>query len=125
MGTHSGPRRSDVFFESTLAKQVALIEAGLQEPKVSLGNLASVRTFQDARDAVRAYYLLALKSESGDLKPGEAFNIAGTEAFPLVEIVEMVLGMSKRSDITCELMQTDVLLMLIIKCLITQKLCPL
>ena len=102
MGTHSGPRRSDVFFESTLAKQVALIEAGLQEPVVSLGNLASVRTFQDARDAVRAYYLLALKSESGDLEPGETFNIAGTEAFPLVEIVEIVLGMSKRTDITVE-----------------------
>ena len=29
MGTHSGPRRSDVFFESTVAKQVALIEANL------------------------------------------------------------------------------------------------
>jgi GDPmannose 4,6-dehydratase len=26
MGTHSGPRRSDVFFESTVAKQIALIE---------------------------------------------------------------------------------------------------
>ena len=25
MGTHSGPRRSDVFFESTVAKQIALI----------------------------------------------------------------------------------------------------
>lgn len=99
MGTHSGPRRSDVFFESTLAKQVALIEAGLQEPKVNLGNLESVRTFQDARDAVRAYYLLALKSASGDLIPGETFNIAGTEAFSLGEIVELVLSMSKRNDI--------------------------
>ena len=29
MGTHTGPRRSDVFFESTVAKQIALIEAGL------------------------------------------------------------------------------------------------
>jgi GDPmannose 4,6-dehydratase len=65
MGTHTGPRRSDVFFESTVAKQIALIEAGHQEPKLKVGNLASVRTFQDARDAVRAYYLLALESEKG------------------------------------------------------------
>ena len=99
MGTHSGPRRSDVFFESTLAKQVALIEAGLQEPTVRLGNLASVRTFQDARDAVRAYYLLALESGTGEIPPGEAFNIAGAEAFGLNEIVEKVLAMANRSDI--------------------------
>jgi GDPmannose 4,6-dehydratase len=99
MGTHSGPRRSDVFFESTLAKQVALIEAGLQDPVVRLGNLSSVRTFQDARDAVRAYYLLALKSADCVVPPGDTFNIAGSEAFKLGEIVEMVLGMSTRSDI--------------------------
>lgn len=56
MGTHSGPRRSDVFFESTVAKQIALIEAGHQEPVIRVGNLSSTRTFQDARDAVRAYF---------------------------------------------------------------------
>ena len=47
MGTHSGPRRSDVFFESTVAKQIALIEAGLQDPVIYVGNLESVRTYQD------------------------------------------------------------------------------
>ena len=46
MGTHTGPRRSDVFFESTVAKQIALIEAGLQEPIVYVGNLSSTRTFK-------------------------------------------------------------------------------
>ncbi len=99
MGTHSGPRRSDVFFESTLAKQIALIEAGLQKPEVQLGSLNSLRTFQDARDAVRAYYLLALKSEANKLQPGEAFNIAGDEAFKLTEVVEIMLSMSKVPNI--------------------------
>jgi len=100
MGTHSGPRRSDVFFESTLAKQIALIEAGLQDPVVKLGSLESVRTFQDTRDAVRAYYLLALESEKGNIEPGEAYNIAGEEAFNLTEVVELFLKLSKRNDIT-------------------------
>ena len=63
MGTHSGPRRSDVFLESTVAKQIALIEAGLQDPVIKVGNLESIRTFQDARDAVKAYYLLMLAVE--------------------------------------------------------------
>ena len=32
MGTHSGRRRSDVFFESTVAKQIALIERDYKNP---------------------------------------------------------------------------------------------
>ncbi|ARE79869.1 GDP-mannose 4,6-dehydratase [Campylobacter helveticus] len=94
MGTHSGPRRSDVFFESTVAKQIALIEAGLQEPEIRVGNLESTRTFQDARDAVRAYYLLSLESAKGNVPCGECFNIAGEEAFKLPEIIEILLEFS-------------------------------
>lgn len=99
MGTHSGPRRSDVFFESTVAKQIALVEAGLQEPIIKVGNLSSVRTFQDARDAVRAYYLLALESAKGNIKCGETFNIAGEDAYKLPEVIELLLGLSSRKDI--------------------------
>lgn len=99
MGTHSGPRRSDVFFESTVAKQIALIEAGLQEPAIKVGNLSSTRTFQDARDAVRAYFLLLEASEKGTVKCGEYFNIAGEEVFQLPEVIELLLSMSTRRDI--------------------------
>lgn len=103
MGTHSGPRRSDVFFESTLAKQIALIEAGLQAPTVRLGSLNSTRTFQDARDAIRAYYLLSLELEKGIIKSGEVFNIAGEEAFKLTEVVEIFLEMSTNKNIQVEI----------------------
>lgn len=99
MGTHSGPRRSDVFFESTVAKQIALIEAGYQDPVIRVGNLSSTRTFQDARDAVRAYYLLLEASAAGRVAPGDYFNIAGEEAFRLPEVIEALLGFSKRRDI--------------------------
>jgi len=99
MGTHTGPRRSDVFFESTVAKQIALIEAGFQSPEIKVGNLASTRTFQDVRDAVRAYYLLSLESEKGNIPNGEAFNIAGEEAFQLPEVIDILLSFSSRDDI--------------------------
>lgn len=99
MGTHSGPRRSDVFFESTVAKQIALIEAGLQEPFIKVGNLSSTRTFQDARDAVRAYYLLLLEAEIGNIKCGDYFNIAGEEIFQLPEIIEILVDMSSLTNI--------------------------
>lgn len=104
MGTHSGPRRSDVFFESTVAKQIALIEAGLQEPVIKVGNLSSVRTFQDARDAVRAYYLLSIESEKGNINCGDSFNIAGEEVFKLPDVISLLLSFSNRDDIE---IQTD------------------
>lgn len=105
MGTHSGPRRSDVFFESTVAKQIALIEAGLQEPTIYVGNLESIRTYQDARDAIRAYYLLFMAMESGKIKKGDYFNIAGQEAFKLREVIDILVGMSTVKNIK---IQTDV-----------------
>ena len=95
MGTHSGPRRSDVFFESTVAKQIALIEAGLQQPEIKVGNLESIRTYQDARDAIRAYFLLFMAMEEGRVKKGDYFNIAGQEAFKLTEIIKILLDLSK------------------------------
>lgn len=99
MGTHSGPRRSDVFFESTVAKQIALIEAGYQTPEIRVGNLSSTRTFQDARDAVRAYFLLLEASAVGKIPCGECFNIAGEEAFQLPEVIDILLSFSSRTDI--------------------------
>jgi GDPmannose 4,6-dehydratase len=99
MGTHSGPRRSDVFFESTVAKQIALIEAGYQKPEIRVGNLSSTRTFQDARDAVRAYFLLLEASAQGKICCGDYFNIAGEEAFQLPEVIEILLGFTTRTDI--------------------------
>jgi len=105
MGTHSGPRRSDVFFESTVAKQIALIEAGLQEPTIKVGNLSSTRTFQDARDAVRAYYLLMLAAENNQIKNGDYFNIAGSEAFKLTEVVDILINMSTVDNIKVDSVQ--------------------
>jgi GDPmannose 4,6-dehydratase len=102
MGTHSGPRRSDVFFESTVAKQIAMIEGNLQEPIIKVGNLSSTRTYQDARDAVRAYFLLFEASDQGKISCGEYFNIAGEEAFQLTEVIQILLQLSVRKDIKVE-----------------------
>jgi GDP-mannose 4,6-dehydratase len=89
MFTHTGPRRGEVFVVSNFAKQIASAEAGLTEPVVKVGNLESVRTFSDVRDAVRAYWIVAERCE-----PGEVYNIGGTETMTIRQMLEKLLEMS-------------------------------
>lgn len=90
MFTHTGPRRGDVFALSFFAKQLAAIELGLKEPVIKVGNLDSVRTFCDVRDAVRAYWLLVHKC-----KPGEAYNIGGNRTMTIGEALDILLTFTK------------------------------
>ena len=89
MFTHSGPRRGDVFAESAFARQIAEVEAGLRPNPVRVGNLESVRTFADVRDAVRAYWLLLEKCP-----PGEVYNIGGDRTMTIGEMLTMLKGMA-------------------------------
>lgn len=99
MFTHTGPRRGDVFAESTFAKQIAMIEAGLLPPVVKTGNLKSMRTWADVRDAVRAYYMLVtVKPEAG-----QYYNIGGTFSCTIEDMLKHLLSLSVRKDITLEL----------------------
>lgn len=94
MFTHTGPRRGDVFAESTFAKQIALIEAGLIPPVVKVGNLKSLRTVADVRDAAHAYYLLVTVNPIG----GEYYNIGGTHSCRVSDILDTLIAMSPRKD---------------------------
>ena len=89
MFTHTGPRRGAVFAESAFARQIARIEAGLQSEPVRVGNLDSVRTYADVRDAVRAYWLLLEKCP-----PGEVYNIGGTRTVTIGDILEILKSMA-------------------------------
>jgi len=100
MFTHTGPRRGDVFMESTFAKQIALIEAEYLEPIVKTGNLDSIRTIADVRDAVRAYYLLVTNDS---IPSGSVFNIGGSYTCTVREILEKLISISKNTNITHEI----------------------
>jgi len=95
MFTHTGPRRGDVFSESTFAKQIAMIEAGLQEPKIYVGNLDSLRTYADVRDAVRAYYMLVTNNP----KSGEYYNIGGTYTCTIGDMLNFLISQSTVDNI--------------------------
>lgn len=98
MFTHTGPRRGDVFAESTFAKQIAMIEHGLIPPIVKTGNLDSLRTWADVRDAVRAYYLLVTVNPI----PGEYYNIGGNYTCSIKEMLDFMLSISSIKNIHIE-----------------------
>ena len=94
MFTHTGPRRGDVFHESTFAKQIAMIEAGLIEPEVKVGNLKSLRTYADVRDAVRAYYMLVTINPIA----GEYYNIGGSYTCEVEDTLNTLISLSTAKD---------------------------
>jgi len=115
MFTHTGPRRGDVFAMSFFAKQIAAAELGLSKPVIRVGNLKSVRTFCDVRDAVRAYWIMVHKC-----KPGEVYNIGGNKTMTIGKALDILLSFSKQkfkikidpklrrpSDVTLQIPCTD------------------
>lgn len=90
MFTHTGPRRGDVFAESSFAKQIALIERNKIPPIVKVGNLNSLRTFADVRDAVRAYYMLATINPQA----GQYYNIGGDFSCTIEQMLNTLISYS-------------------------------
>lgn len=89
MFAYLNPRRTDLFATS-FARQVARIEVGLQR-ELTHGNLESVRTIVDVRDAMRAYWEALLHC-----KPGEAYNIGGTATMTVGEVLKRLIAMAKK-----------------------------
>ncbi len=86
---HTGPRRGHVFVCSNFARQVASIEAGLQDAVIRVGNLQARRDFTDVRDMVRAY---AAALEHG--AAGEVYNVCSGGSHSIQEILDLLLSLS-------------------------------
>ncbi len=83
MFAYLNPRRADLFATS-FARQVALIEAG-QQKELLHGNLDSVRTLIDVRDAMEAYWLAVVHGE-----PGEVYNIGGATTLSVGDFLALL-----------------------------------
>jgi GDP-4-dehydro-6-deoxy-D-mannose reductase len=64
---HTGPRQPPDFVAASMARQIAIIERGAQEPIIRVGNLESKRDFTDVRDVVRAYVALLERGKAGQI----------------------------------------------------------
>ena len=89
MFAYLNPRRADLF-ASSFARQVARIEAGLQDV-LKHGNLDSTRTLIDVRDAMEAYWFAVQYGE-----PGEAYNIGGNTVLTVREFLDKLIELSER-----------------------------
>jgi GDP-4-dehydro-6-deoxy-D-mannose reductase len=88
---HAGPRQSDAYVLSSLARQVAEVEAG-RKPRVEVGNLDVVRDFTDVRDIVRAYRLLAERGVAGEI-----YNLGTGRDDSLRRMLEMLRALARVS----------------------------
>jgi GDP-4-dehydro-6-deoxy-D-mannose reductase len=87
---HTGPRRGESFAESSFARQIAEIEAGLRPPVLQVGNLDAVRDFTDVRDVARAYRLLLDRGT-----PGEVYNVCSGVGVRIRDILGHLLALSR------------------------------
>lgn len=88
MFAYINPRRHDLFATS-FARQLVKIERGLQN-RLYHGNLDSIRTLVDVRDAMRSYWLA---SESCSY--GEPYNIGGNNVLSVGEFLDRLIKHSK------------------------------
>lgn len=88
MFAYLNPRRADLF-ASAFARQVAMIEKGLQT-ELKHGNLESTRTLIDVRDAMEAYWKAVEYCE-----PGDVYNIGGDTVLKVGELLKTLVDLAE------------------------------
>ncbi|MCB0193426.1 MAG: GDP-mannose 4,6-dehydratase [Anaerolineae bacterium] len=86
---HIGPRQSPFFVAASFAKQIAQVEAGINEPVIRVGNLEAQRDFTDVSDVTRAYTLLVAHGQAG-----EAYNVGTGRAYSIQYLLDVLLSYS-------------------------------
>ncbi len=87
---HTGPGQTPAYVVPAFAQQIAKIEAGQQEPVLSVGNLDAARDFLDVRDVVMAYVAAMTNETAG----GMALNLCSAKARKVQAILGQLLEMS-------------------------------
>ena len=89
---HSGPGQDERFVVPSFAAQIARIEKGLAEPKLSVGNLGAERDFLDVDDVIDAY--MAALALADHAKGFAVFNIASGRLRSIASILDRLIALS-------------------------------
>jgi GDP-4-dehydro-6-deoxy-D-mannose reductase len=87
---HAGPRQEPSFSTSSFARQLALIEAGLEEPVIHVGNLDARRDVTDVRDVVRSYKAIV---ERG--RPSRPYNVCSGCSYRIADLLQQLVGQAR------------------------------
>jgi len=82
---HEGPRRSEHFVTSVIAKQVADIYNGKTD-KLYIGNLWAKKDFSDVRDIIRGYILVSVYG-----KKGEVYNMGSGRCVSIQDLIDLTV----------------------------------
>jgi GDP-4-dehydro-6-deoxy-D-mannose reductase len=98
---HTGPGQEPSYVAPGIARQIACIEAGQQEPLLRMGNLEPRRDLSDVRDVVRAYELMLNRGT-----PGQVYNVCSGRALSIGQLVETFVS---RARVKVEVVQDPAL----------------
>lgn len=93
---HTGPGQDSSYVAAGIARQIARIEAGLQEPRLRLGNLEPKRDLTDVRDVIRAYIAMMRSARAG-----ERYNVCSGRQLSIRALLDAFLAHA-RVPITVE-----------------------
>lgn len=74
---------------SDFVRQLVRIRKRMQPPIIEVGNLKPRRAFLDVNDAVRGFYLAALKG-----KRGESYNLCAARTYEIAELLKLAIRLS-------------------------------
>jgi GDP-4-dehydro-6-deoxy-D-mannose reductase len=87
---HAGPRQEPSFSTSSFARQLARIEAGLEEPVIRVGNLEARRDVTDVRDVVRAYRDIVEKGQ-----PARPYNVCCGSSYRIADLLQQLVDQTR------------------------------
>ena len=91
---HTGPGRGEAFAESSVARQIAEVQAGHRPAILSVGNLDAVRDFTDVRDVVRAYWALLERAPSGAARLDTVYNVCSGRGVRLADLLTRLIALA-------------------------------
>ena len=89
---HTGPRQDASYVAPSIARQIARIEAGQQEPILRLGNLEPKRDLSDVRDVVAAYVAMVARAT-----PGRPYNVCSGRQLSIRTLVDTFIARARTS----------------------------
>lgn len=87
---HTGRGQSADYVCAALASQIAAIEAGRQEPVLTVGNVDPVRDFSDVRDIAAGYVALLERGRSGTV-----YNLCAGDGVSVADIIAQLRSLAR------------------------------